>query len=475
MHDEAVVIGGGVLGLAVAYELVCAGTSVRSVYPAAGRDSAASAAAGAMLGAFGEVTADDTAAEIVELEFRVAAQRMYPEWLDRVAASSGRAVPVDTGTFVIANNESEGDRPAMRRIVAEAARLAEPCEFVAPEDVPGLRPAPRCVPTQCVHLPNEHSVRSGDLLDALEGALAASPLWRHDDVSVTRVLRAGERWRVTDDHGGHVEAPHVVLAAGVRSFEILDEDVRREAVLPAMLLGKGISGVVRGEFGVRSTIRTPNRAFACGTHVVPRGPGRLYIGATNFVSTEEDADALPHPGELHSLLDDVIHQVNVDVRDGSLESLRVGFRPVPAHRRPVVGATPIRGLHVATGTYRNGVLMAPRVARIVAAGVREEPALFANPFGTSPQVESDLDRLARIGVRDVVALMQEPRSSLPYNRGPELTDYVTTLFRMIVSEDGSYDQLRKHIVDELERSPFSETMNRLFYRIAEESRTERAS
>lgn len=467
MSNDAIVVGGGIMGLSVAYELATSGTRVMSIYPEAGAATAASYAAGAMLGAFGEVTVDDDSNDDIELAFRVGAQRTYPEWLNRLTEHTGSRIPQSRGTFVIANNESGGDRPALRRMRAQAERVGEPHESVEPEDVPGFRPSPRYVPTACLYLPNEHSVDSGVLLGALESARRLLPDWNYLDARATSVVENGERWRVLDDRGAVHDADHVVLAAGARSLTVLGDTVRVRARLPEMLLGKGVSCIVRGDFRMQSTIRTPNRAFACGIHVVPRGSDRLYIGATNCLSSDLEMKALPHPGELHNLFDEIIHQINLDVRDAVLESTRVGFRPIPSHRRPIVGPTSLPGLHVATGTYRNGILMAPSVSRIVASGVRSEVVDVINPYGTFGPPDLNLLRLVKIGIRDIIAFMQEPRSPLPYNRAAELTDYVTTLFSLALGGNKENDVLRAELLDELERAPYNETMHRLFYRIVE--------
>ena len=110
------VIGGGVVGLAIALELSESGANVINVFPRSGDTLSASRAAGAMLGAFGELSADDGADEMAEFEFRLAAQRYYPSWLARLRESSGERVSQVEGTIIIANNQGARDRDSIRKM-----------------------------------------------------------------------------------------------------------------------------------------------------------------------------------------------------------------------------------------------------------------------------------------------------------------------------------------------------------------------
>ena len=91
-NADVVVVGGGVIGLSISYELLQKGVKVITVFPKSGDAESASLAAGAMLGAFGEVTADDVGMDIEEFEFRLAAQRRYPDWLGGLKETSGREI-----------------------------------------------------------------------------------------------------------------------------------------------------------------------------------------------------------------------------------------------------------------------------------------------------------------------------------------------------------------------------------------------
>ena len=111
--DDVLVVGGAVIGLAIALELVSRQIAVTHVFPSAGDTHSASRAAGAMLGAFGELSVDDGPLEESEMDFRVAAQRAYPQWLRNITDLSGADVFESKGTFIVANNQGIRDRDSI--------------------------------------------------------------------------------------------------------------------------------------------------------------------------------------------------------------------------------------------------------------------------------------------------------------------------------------------------------------------------
>ena len=95
------VVGGGIIGKSIAFELARFSLKVVLIYPKQQNNDGASLASGAMLGAYGEITADqDTLEERLELEFRLKAQKIYPDWLDQVREASGQEVFTTQGTFI---------------------------------------------------------------------------------------------------------------------------------------------------------------------------------------------------------------------------------------------------------------------------------------------------------------------------------------------------------------------------------------
>lgn len=466
------------VGLSVANALLRTGHLVTSVFPAPEQARpVASRAAGAMLGAFGELGQSDGDIDDPGFRFRLRAQQEYAGWLEDICERSGKSVRLEQGTFVIANNVGGSDRACVRKMKEYADALGETAEFVEPEDVPGLKANRLYGPGLCLYLPGEHAINPDDLLAALAASAATFDTWDHRCDLIDQANPDGEGWRLTTQSGEGLVADAVVLCAGSRSWDMLSHEIRHEAALPDMYFGKGVSCIVRGGPVVPSTIRTPNRAFACGIHVVPRADGLLYLGATNNLGVDHEAEVGVQPGELHNLFDEVIHQINTDVREARIESVQVGFRPIVAHGKPIIGRSALPGLFVGTGTYRDGVLMAPMVGKVIAGefGGSDE---VTNPFPVDcGRTKRDFDSLISAGIRDQVAFLQEPRGELPYDRADQLQKYLETLFSMAIEPDGKFAGLRKEIQHRLEDAPLTETMNKIFYDViahAEQRRGEQS-
>jgi glycine/D-amino acid oxidase-like deaminating enzyme len=87
----------------------------------------------------------------------------------------------------------------------------------------------------------------------------------------------------------------------------------------------------------RSVLRTPNRAFACGLHVVPRGDGQVYVGATNVISPDPRQTALV--SDVLFLLECGVRQVRRNLGRSGLRRIQVGNRPVALDGMPLLGET----------------------------------------------------------------------------------------------------------------------------------------
>ncbi|MEG4484125.1 FAD-dependent oxidoreductase [Microcoleus sp. D2_18a_B4] len=170
------VVGGGIIGKSIAFELARSGLKVVLIYLQQQNSDGASLASGAMLGAYGEITADqETLEEQLELEFRIKAQKIYPDWLDSVREASGQEVFTTQGTFIIGNSAGDRDRANLKRMKAQLETYNEPHEWVDPDDVPGLDANNSCPAYQALFIPGERSVDSHNLLSALEVAIAQHP------------------------------------------------------------------------------------------------------------------------------------------------------------------------------------------------------------------------------------------------------------------------------------------------------------
>jgi glycine oxidase len=107
-----------------------------------------------------------------------------------------------------------------------------------------------------------------------------------------------------------------------------------------------------------------------GAYLVPRDDGRLLVGAT---VEEAGFDVRVTARGLDELLHAVLAALPA-LRDLAVSESWAGLRPASPDGLPFIGATPVGGYFVATGHYRNGILLTPATARAVAAAVSGEPA-----------------------------------------------------------------------------------------------------
>lgn len=366
---DCLIVGNGALGLFLAAELIDRGYQRVAVCGRADRPSGASQAAGAMLGCFAEVTAETlrSPAGRQKFELGLLARRRWPDRLKRLLGSAKQAPAphVVPDTYVVLNTRgAELDTYNYDAIIAAADSYGEPWEQVDPDEITGLRPRPDSRALRAIRLPEEGAVDGRAVLALVQEQLVAAgvamlPEIRSLTYAEDRVIGA----ELSD--GRTVRADATVLAAGARSAELLATLPHPTEVMPTFA-GLGFAMVTertRGT-GFESVVRTPNRAFACGLHVVPHGDGREYLGATNMVVRDARTKAVL--GDVHFLADCAMRQLDEEMYHHNVAEYRVGNRPVTLDGFPLIGWTEHAGLYLLTGTYRDGFHNSPLIAEHVA-------------------------------------------------------------------------------------------------------------
>ncbi|WP_160308895.1 FAD-dependent oxidoreductase [Paenibacillus sp. DMB20] len=468
-------MGGGVVGRAITFKLSEGNHNLRilCIDPRRKANGSASYAAGAMLGAYGEISAHKTKElDINETDFRIQAQKIYPEWLERIKERSGRDIYAKMGTFLIANVAGAQDRSHLMKIAEELTARHESFQWTDPADIPSFRPNPDYLAYQGLYIPKEGCVDASDLMESLAKAAIKSGV-EHLGKAVRKLMVEGNKVVGVVAEDEKLYADHVVLCAGVGIGKIMD-DTHIPAGIPYLMPGKGVGLAVSTGVSFPNVIRTPDRGFACGAHIVPRSDSTVYIGTTNQVSSLSGLQNGVTSGEVHTLLHSAIHEIHTGLRTATIEKMYFGSRPVTADGYPVIGDTEVEGLYVATGTYRNGILMAPLIAEIVGAKITESPIKFDNPFSAErrkmllDRVADGKEALIENGIRDLVSFIQEPTGSLPYHRSQELTNFITTLASMVLTGDQpKYTQLLEKSKELLETCPIAEIVPQLFYKYHE--------
>ncbi|MCY1395649.1 D-amino acid dehydrogenase small subunit [compost metagenome] len=374
MEYDVIVIGSGAVAGSIAFEMADRGLKVCRVGPIE-RSNAASWAAGAMNGCFGEVTRGLLGNEHGKLKLRMdlLAKEQWPYWAQRLAEASGDSTSLvsATGTHVVLNTAgmTEVDSVNYEAIEQALIEYCEPYEVQDPGRIQWLKPDDQVRPLRSLYIPGEHAVNAQALLVKLDRALQSRGATLRSEVARRVLIEGGTTTGVELASGECLVARKVVVAAGVHSLDLL-QNIPHLSQIPPLFSGYGVSLLVRPAPGCGipdAVIRTPNRAFACGLHCVPRADGVLYLGATNILAEQPRSQALI--SDVQFLLDCAVEQLNVDLHNAEILSIQVGNRPIPADGFPLIGECGVEGLWLATGTYRDGLHQSPLLAQYLANAV----------------------------------------------------------------------------------------------------------
>jgi glycine/D-amino acid oxidase-like deaminating enzyme len=430
---DVAVAGTGVVGLAVACELLGRGMRVTVIGPRSGdHRGQASRAAGAMLSTFSEIEPGHAPARVaVETSERLAAHEMYPGWLDKI----GIGQQAQQGTWVLA---PAGRGPWLDPIAAAATAAGHLAELHDPSDIPGLD-AP-WESAAALWLPTEASIDSHVLLDALAAAVARHPHAEWLDITATEA--AAGLVRCAD--GSTVTAGQVVLAAGAMIPALLPEAGRPLGV-PPVLAGRGVSLLLDApQVPVEHVVRTPNAAFACGVHLVPRAGGGLYLGGTNRLTLGPDPDRRATVGELAALAGDATTLLDHRLGGAEVTETRVGLRPYTVDHLPLIGPTGDARVLLATATYRCGVLLAPRIAALTADEITAPGTLDGHPYRTlRPMPVAEADATTGDAAADLMDHLLQGGGHLPPQTEAELAAFLPAALNALLASPGGSPALQR--------------------------------
>jgi glycine oxidase len=339
---DVAVVGGGAIGLACAWR--AAGRGLRTVVLDAGEPGAWYVAAG-MLAPVTESQFGEDA--LLELNLRGA--RVFAGFCAELAEASGEDPGLlTTGTLAVARDAD--DAAVLDRLLAFRRELGLDVERLRPSQARRLEPALAPTVRLALDVPGDHSVDPRRLVAALATAFrrAGGTLRRARAAAVSP-----EGVRLAD--GELVRAEQVVLAPGAAAAQI---DVPEEARVPVRPV-KGQTLRLRDPHGpglVERTIR------GIDAYLVPRADGEYVLGAT---MEERGYDTAPTAGAVYELLRDMSELVP-GVLELEVAELLAGLRPATPDNLPAIGPGAREGLLWAAGHYRNGIVLAPVTADVVA-------------------------------------------------------------------------------------------------------------
>ena len=367
--DDLVVVGGGLIGLSIAWRCAQRGMSVRVVDPAPG--AGASRAAAGMLAPVTELHYGEE--DLLRLNLQSA--RRYPAFVAELEDATGTRVGYRTeGTLAVALDLD--DRAVLTDLQAFQTSLGLDVEALTAREARRLEPMLDPGIRGALHVRSDHSVDNRRLVTALLAAAEGvgvhlvkervDELIRGDD-GVLGVRAAGTDHRATT----------VVIAAGSWSGSLAGLE---DGLLPPVRPVKGQILRLRTPPSYGTVLTRTVRGFVrgSGVYLVPRSDGEIVVGAT---VEERGFDDAVTAGAVYELLRDARELVPA-VTELTVAEIGAGLRPGSPDNAPLIGPTSVPGLVLATGHFRNGVLLAPVTADLVAdlittGSLPESAAAFA--------------------------------------------------------------------------------------------------
>ncbi len=354
---KVLVVGGGIIGLATAYELAKAGCEV-TVFERATPGAEASSAAAGLLAPLGE------SSETTFARLALASWRLYPDVVRELQERTGIDLEyVTRGTiYPMSVTQTRGDAEAWAVNKEFGVEVLEGGDVQALE--PGLSPKVR----HAVFVKGDHWLNNQRLVLAYAQAAAAAGVLLSTGCNVSRVIVEGGRARAVVTEGERVEGDAVLLAAGAWTSELvasfglrLRVEPRRGQMIALAHVPPILTYCVHGE-----------------VYLAPRPSGELLVGAT--VERAGFQRAVTAEG-IGSLLRAAIELVP-SLRDLPIARTWCGFRPWAPDSLPILGPWPgIEGLWIATAHFRNGILLAPITARLMTDWMsRGKPGIAVDEF-----------------------------------------------------------------------------------------------
>jgi glycine oxidase len=346
-----IIIGGGIIGLSLAISLRKQGLCVLIVERGEPGREASHAAAGMLVGSGNEIP--QKLRPLAE-----ASARLYPEFVHELEDESESKVDLrEHGTIVI----------------SEKDEFPEEAQPLSSDLLRGLEPELRVSASARAAFLNERS------LDPRALTTAAIRAARHRGVDISSGTEvtgvAVERALVTgvETHKASYAAPIVVNCAGAWSGCVGPE---RFPVQPI----KGQMLAVIGGRGLRHVVRSDR------VYLVPRSDGRVVIGSTlENAGYNKRTDVNTIQRLFRAAL-----ELSPGLEGGKVHEDWAGLRPGTPDELPILGETATAGYFVATGHYRDGILLAPITAQVMTELIlNKPPSHYLAPFSPSRFISND--------------------------------------------------------------------------------------
>ena len=336
--SEIIIVGGGVIGLATAIELRLLGAEV-TVLSKDFKAAAGHAAAGMLAPQAEQIPTG------AMLDLCLASRDLYPEWVRKIESISG----VDAGYW---------------QCGTLAPRYAETAPDLNWLDTGSIHVRQAGLSESIVggyYYPADGQVDNRALMRSLLIASQSLGIKFLDGVEVTKIDRSQGRVKQLETSQGKMSAQHYILATGAWSQQLLPIPV-----VPRK--GQMLSVFVPPE--QMDNLPLQQVLFGEEIYIVPRRDGKIIIGATSEDVGFTPANTLKGVKQLIT----AAMRLFPPLQNCSLHETWWGFRPATPDELPILGTSTAANLTFATGHYRNGILLTPITAKLIADLVWQQRA-----------------------------------------------------------------------------------------------------
>ena len=365
VNKKVLIIGGGVIGLGIGWQLAKSGASV-TIYDRAAAGRAASWAAAGMLAPLAEAHNEEP--ELLKLGCQSLA--CYPQWVRELEADAEMSVGYRVEGTLIVGLEPD-DTHQLRHLHVSQQDLGLDVEWLTGRAAREIEPALSPRVTAAIRCATDHQVNNRLMVKALQRSFQACGGVLHENSTIESVVIENGVATGVQTQNGFQAADTLILAAGCWSAQI---EGLPDTLHPPVRPVKGQMLALQMEAGitVKNVIRTVRARYPMSVYLVPRTDGRLIVGAT---SEEMGFDTRLTAGGVFELLRGAWEAVP-GIYELPLLETWTGLRPGSRDNAPILGETPIENLIYATGHYRNGILLTPitayEIAKLILTGKTSE-------------------------------------------------------------------------------------------------------
>ena len=304
------------------------------------------------------------------IKFARLSRERYRAFVSEVSRDADMSVVLGEEGSIIAAIHRD-DVEAMRRVYEHRRHADLPVEWLTGTEAREMEPTLTPRVSAAMWIAYDGQVNPRALLPALVRACNRRGVEVRESARVQRIIINDETVAGVELDGETISAATVVVCAGAWSGTI--EGMPADVVPQVRPIRGQILRLTRtADFAMKHVVRGP-RAY-----LLPKDDGTVVVGATQ---EEAGFDATPTAGGIKTILENAWEMVP-SIYDLPIERVEVGLRPGTRDHLPLVGATRIHGLIMATGHFRHGILFAPTTADAVCRGILtgefgEDVAAFA--------------------------------------------------------------------------------------------------